>query len=145
MSRSPLIASLTVILILLAGCAHDRGAETVVNGSGRHLYSVYCSSCHGLDARGAGPAQPYIAADAPDLTRIAARNSGSFPKEKVFRTIDGVFDTPAPGTRHMPVWDYELFTGEGDDETAHQQVLDVEHRIVDYLASIQDMTPGPQR
>jgi hypothetical protein len=86
--------------------------------------------------------QPYIAASPPDLTQIATRNGGAFPKERVFRTIDGQFDSPPPNTRHMPIWGYDLFTGEGDDETAHQQVLDMEHRIVTYVESLQEPPPA---
>ncbi len=85
--------------------------------------------------------QPYIAAHAPDLTQISTRNGGAFPQERVFRTIDGQFDSPTPNARHMPIWGYDLFTGEGDDETAHQQVLDMEHRIVAYVKALQEPTP----
>jgi len=87
--------------------------------------------------------QPYIAARPADLTQISARNGGVFPRERVFRTIDGQFDSPPPDTRHMPIWGYDLFTGEGDDETAHQQVLDMEHRIVTYVESLQEPPPVP--
>jgi hypothetical protein len=90
-----------------------------------------------MDASGGGPAEPYTAARAPDLTQISVRNGGVFPVDRVFRTIDGQFDSPPPNSRHMPIWGYDLFSGEGDDETAHQQVLDAEHRIVKYVESIQ--------
>jgi len=126
----------------LLGCVHDRPV-TPAHYSGRHLFEVYCSGCHGLDGHGRGSVQPYIAARAPDLTQISTRNGGVFPKERVFRTIDGQFDSPAPNARHMPIWGYDLFTGEGDDETAHQQVLDMEHRIVTYVESLQEPPPAP--
>ena len=38
--------------------------------SGEEMYSVYCASCHGRDARGAS---------APDLTTLTKRNNGKFP------------------------------------------------------------------
>jgi len=82
--------------------------------------------------------EPFIAARAPDLTQISVRNDGKFPQERVFRTVDGQFDSPPPNSRHMPIWGYDLFTGEGDDEAAHQQVIDMEHRIVRYVESIQE-------
>jgi hypothetical protein len=97
-----------------------------------------------LDADGTGPVEPFTSAHAPDLTRIAARNGGTFPAEQVFRTVDGQFESPPPNTRHMPIWGYELFTGEGDDQAAHQRVLDIEHRIVKYLQSIQQTEPQPR-
>jgi mono/diheme cytochrome c family protein len=122
---------------LLVGCAHERVVDPTADYSGQRLYETYCSACHGLDGNGNGPVQPFTATQAPQLTRLAARNGGSFPAERVFHTIDGQFETPPPNTRHMPIWGYELFAGEGDDEAAHQKVLDVEHRIVKYLESIQ--------
>jgi hypothetical protein len=102
------------------------------------------SSCHGLNADGDGPVQPFLAARAPDLTRIAVRNGGTFPAEQVFRTIDGQFESPPPNTRHMPIWGYELFTGEGDDQAAHHRVLDIEHRIVKYVQSRQEPQAQPR-
>lgn len=125
----------------LFGCVHDRPV-TPAHYSGRHLFEVYCSGCHGLDGHGRGSVQPYIAASPPDLTQISTRNGGVFPKERVFRTVDGQSDSPPPGARHMPIWGYDLFTGEGDDETAHQQVLDIEHRIVTYVESLQEPPPA---
>jgi mono/diheme cytochrome c family protein len=124
-----------------SGCVHDRRSDSPSHYSGEKLYAVYCASCHGLDGYGAGPVEPFIAAHAPNLTQIAVRNGGKFPREQVFRTIDGQFESPRSNTRHMPIWGYDLFTGEGDDETAHQQVLDLEHRIVKYVESIQETAP----
>jgi mono/diheme cytochrome c family protein len=126
------------LALLVSGCAHDPLAGSPARYSGMDLYAVYCSGCHGLSGDGVGSAAPFIAAVPPALTGIAARNGGTFPTEKVFRIIDGQFESPPPGTRHMPIWGYDLFTGEGDDETAHQQVLDMEHRIVKYIESIQE-------
>jgi mono/diheme cytochrome c family protein len=126
-----------VVAVALLGCAHEHAGDPTAHYSGQRLYETYCSGCHGLDGEGNGPVEPFTAAHAPRLTRIAARNGGSFPAEKVFRMIDGQFETPPPNTRHMPIWGYELFTGEGDDEAAHQKVTDMEHRIVKYLESIQ--------
>ena len=41
----------------------------------------------------------------PDLTRIAARNGGTFPLERVDRIIAGEEALPSGhGTRAMPLW-----------------------------------------
>jgi len=129
---------LPATLSLLGCAAHDRFADSTAHYSGGHLYQVYCSGCHGLDGHGAGSVEPFTTAHAPDLTQISVRNDGKFPQERVFRTVDGQFDSPPPNSRHMPIWGYDLFTGEGDDEAAHQQVLDMEHRIVRYVESLQE-------
>jgi mono/diheme cytochrome c family protein len=137
------LAIAVVVTLSLSGCVRNRIAGSTAHYSGGHLYQVYCSSCHGLDGHGSGSVAPYTSARAPDLTQISIRNGGKFPRERVFRTIDGQFDSPAPDARHMPIWGYDLFTGEGDDETAHQQVLDMEHRIVRYVESLQERSSGP--
>ena len=125
-------------MLTLSACVHQPASDSPAHYSGERLFETLCANCHGADARGNGPAASYTTGHPPDLTRIAARNGGTFPAERVFQVIDGQFDSPPPGSRHMPIWGYELFTGEGDDETAHQQVLDAEHRLVSYLSSIQE-------
>jgi hypothetical protein len=131
-----------VAAMALSGCAQDRFEDAPADYSGAHLYQVYCSGCHGWDGHGSGSVEPYTTARAPDLTQISARNGGAFPSERVFRTIDGQFDSPPPDARHMPIWGYDFFNGEGDDETAHQRVLDMEHRVVAYVESLQEAAPG---
>jgi hypothetical protein len=37
----------------------------------------------------------------------------------------------------MPVWGYEFFGMEGDDETAHQQATDKVERLVKFLSTLQ--------
>lgn len=123
--------------LTLSACAHESTTDSPVHYSGERLLETLCSNCHGSDGTGNGPAAPYTTGHPPDLTRIAVRNGGTFPGEQVFRVIDGQFDSPEPNARHMPIWGYDLFTGEGDDETAHQQVLDMEYRLVEYVGSIQ--------
>jgi hypothetical protein len=132
-----------LVALALSGCEHDRYAETPEHYSGGHLFQVYCSGCHGLDARGRGSVEPYATGQAADLTQISARNGGVFPRERVFRTIDGQFDSPPPNARHMPIWGYDFFDGEGDDEAAHQRVLDMEHRLVLYVESLQEPATRP--
>ena len=43
-----------------------------------------------------------------DLTGLSRRNGGRFPETLVKRTIEGADETPAHGTRDMPMWG-ELF------------------------------------
>jgi mono/diheme cytochrome c family protein len=54
--------------------------------SGRADFAALCAACHGADARGGGA----VANGAPpDLTRIAARDGGSFDYARVMSRIDG--------------------------------------------------------
>jgi len=105
--------------------------------SGARLYEVFCASCHGVRGHGDGPVAPFIKADVPDLTLIFERYGGQFPAEQVYRIIDGQSQRPSHGPRNMPVWGYEFFAGDSDDQTAHNQAGDTVERLVAYLASIQ--------
>ncbi len=57
--------------------------------TGRALYGEFCVSCHGTEGRGDGPAAGGLDRKPADLTRIAARNGGTFPLARVISTIDG--------------------------------------------------------
>lgn len=85
----------------------------------------------------AQPASPDIGAPVPDLTRIAARRGGTFPADEVYRIIDCQSDLLPSGPRHMPVWGYEFFDAEKDDQAAHQQAINKVQRLVNYLRSLQ--------
>lgn len=63
-----------------------------------------CASCHGADARGAGPAAGGFQTSPPDLTLLAARNGGVFPRDAVIAVVSGARSVPAHGSREMPVW-----------------------------------------
>jgi mono/diheme cytochrome c family protein len=69
-------AAMVVVTVAgLAACAPE--AEV----SGRADFGALCASCHGADGTGTG--------EAPDLTRIAARNGGVFDHAAVMSQIDG--------------------------------------------------------
>ena len=72
---------------------------------GPTLYTAYCAVCHGGGAKGDGPMSKALTKETPDLTRIAERHGGKFPRMLVENIISG--ETPLPaghGTRQMPVW-----------------------------------------
>jgi mono/diheme cytochrome c family protein len=72
---------------------------------GPELFKAYCATCHGKDAKGGGPMAASLRIPPTDLTRIAARNGGTFPFLQVQKIISGE-QQPATihGTREMPVW-----------------------------------------
>ena len=71
---------------------------------GTNLFRSYCASCHGSDAKGAGPMAQALKNPLPDLTQIAVRNRGIFPGLKVQGIISGESEMSSHGTRQMPVW-----------------------------------------
>ena len=129
-----------IVLLVFAGAAlmpvgHAHPGPAAV--AGKRLYMVSCSGCHGTNARGNGPVAQFLNVPVPDLTRIAARRAGAFPDDEIFRIVDGQSDLRSHGPRHMPVWGYEFFGDDADDEIAHRQATEKVERLVKYLRSIQ--------
>jgi hypothetical protein len=85
-----------------------RGNPALVIDSlyGPDVFTFYCASCHGRDGRGSGPVAVALKTRPPDLTEIARRNNGVFPKARVeaFVTNREVSAVPAHGSAEMPVW-----------------------------------------
>lgn len=131
-----------VLLVVVAAslcvsCGAPQLDQPVFQESGEQLYQRYCASCHGGNAQGNGPVAPFISATVPDLTRIAQRRGGTFPSEEIFQIIDGQSARAAHGPRHMPVWGYDFFGPQGDDELAHEQATERVERLVTYLGKLQ--------
>ncbi len=135
--RFTLIALTLAIIAALSGCAD----EVCMNLSGRYsgaiLFQLHCASCHGEDARGNGPVAEFINVKVPDLTQISAAHGGNFPDDEIFRIIDGQAEMPAHGSRHMPVWGYEFFGQEADDEAAHAEATEKVKALVNYVRKLQ--------
>jgi mono/diheme cytochrome c family protein len=71
---------------------------------GEAIFQVYCSPCHGRDARGEGPVAPDLKTIPPSLREIAKRRGGSFDESQVAAYIDGRNMPRVHGTPEMPVW-----------------------------------------
>jgi mono/diheme cytochrome c family protein len=99
---------------------------------GHVLYTTHCASCHGTGARGDGPVAGSLRVPPADLTQLAARNGGTFPRAKAQRVVDGR-DVGAHGNPDMPVWG-DAFRRHG--LTDQQSTARIE-AIVGYLESIQ--------
>ncbi|MBI4902127.1 MAG: cytochrome c [Acidobacteria bacterium] len=72
--------------------------------SGKEMFRSYCAPCHGMMAKGDGPAAPALKKQPTDLTQLAAKNGGKFPAIKVYAQIEGDSMTPAHGAKGMPIW-----------------------------------------
>ena len=104
---------------------------------GEDLFKESCSACHGVDARGNGPVAPILKVPVPDLTLIASRRGGAFPADEIYRIVDGQADLGAHGPRSMPVWGYEFFGEDADDESAHGEATEKIESLLEFLRSIQ--------
>ena len=102
---------------------------------GEELFRTFCASCHGANARGDGPVAFALKRPPTDLTTIARRNGGTFPRERLVRYVaDGDAATPAHGSKEMPVWGPNLTAlAPGSFKPVNERVAN----IVAYLESIQ--------
>lgn len=114
-------ATLMAMTILPAGILPTTSAV-----SGEEMYSTYCSSCHGREAKG-GPA-------APNLSVLSRQNNGKFPLAMVKDAIRGDSRVAAHGPKDMPVWGLVFrYVGSGSR-------LEVEVRInnlAEYIKTLQ--------
>ena len=139
-ARNPLlawIATLTAAAISSSCASSSRESLPPHGESGAELYQLNCASCHGVAGRGDGPVAKSMTIAVPDLTRIAERHGGRFPREDVVRIIDGLSPLAAHGSRQMPVWGYEFFDPRLDDEAASALANERVDRLVEYLDSMQ--------
>jgi mono/diheme cytochrome c family protein len=135
------------LLLLCSGCVltvenghvdpPDVGANPVA--AGRRAYATRCASCHGLEARGDGPVGPALRTAPPDLTWLAERNGGEFPRDYVIAAVTGNAAIPAHGTREMPVWSdcVAPADGNGAGVAASVYLRRTVEALADYLATLQ--------
>jgi mono/diheme cytochrome c family protein len=92
---------LVVILAPAAGFAQDVGSQYV---AGSTVYRTYCAVCHGSAGKGDGPLADSLRVKVPDITLLARKNKGTFPKDQVLRIVDGRKPVKGHGGTDMPVW-----------------------------------------
>ena len=102
--------------------------------SGKQTYMHYCASCHGVDARGNGPAAFVLKTPPPDLTTLAKRHGGKFPYEYVSDVLRFGTRIVAHGSSDMPIWGPIFGSMDNYDLVAvRKRIKD----LSDYLASLQ--------
>lgn len=129
-SRSALPPVVLVLSLLAGGAARAQQPTTAMAGDG--TYRLYCASCHGTAGCGDGPLADVLKRRPPDLTRLAARNGGTYPAELVARVVDGRAPVKGHGGGDMPVWG-DAFANAGDQTPTAEKVA----RVVRFLERIQ--------
>lgn len=105
---------------------------------GKKAYEEHCASCHGISGKGDGALRVHLVKAPPNLTTLAKRNGGVFPRERVRETIDGRTSTEIGphGTREMPIWGQVYRTQ--DTQSADYPVRNRVDSLVDFLARLQE-------
>lgn len=125
-----LVAAASVVAV-----AEGVGARSPQVAEGKQKFEVYCASCHGAGAKGDGPFSATLRKRPADLTQLASRNKGEFPKDVVAKLIDGRTRDEAHRKSDMPVWGDVFAKSETSaDAAAVKARIDA---LVEYLATIQ--------
>ena len=133
------IVSFCTLLLTFAYCtaAQEKTAQKseVANPKdGAVIFKQDCAVCHGESAKGDGPAAKDLKARPPNLTTLAQRRGGEFPKGYVLDVLHNGVNAPAHGTVEMPVWG-PIFDLMNRNNQA-QSKLRI-NNLVSYLQSIQ--------
>ncbi|HVP43869.1 MAG TPA: cytochrome c [Terriglobales bacterium] len=109
-------------------------AEYTSASSGEEMYQTYCASCHGKDGRGQGPAAPALKSTPTDLTLLAKKNGGKFPRDHFSAVLTGKAAVTAHGSQEMPVWGKIFWKmSEGHQSEVQQRVFN----LSSYVQSLQ--------
>jgi mono/diheme cytochrome c family protein len=135
-----LVVSIILVLSLFSLSAAEQAnqgkpsSRTQSVASGKALFTNHCASCHGDDAKGAGPAAFAFKVQPPDLTALAKRNHGKFPYDDVYKSIKDDSRMIAHGSSDMPVWGPVFLALTGvNQHVAETRIAN----LTDYLKSIQ--------
>jgi mono/diheme cytochrome c family protein len=132
------VATLTIAGSVLASAPLGAQAQPSSSPTGDYLFRTYCASCHGNSAKGDGPLAESLRKRPADLTEIARRNKGVFPRDQVFRIIDGRQPVKGHGGANMPVWgDVFARSSEVHNEAAITERIEA---LVRYLEGLQART-----
>ncbi|SIS69679.1 c-type cytochrome [Phaeovulum vinaykumarii] len=90
MTRAIPLSHLVLSVVPLAVAAGLAGCAALAPvPSGRADFQSFCVSCHGASGQGDGAAGALLDTRPADLTRIAARRGGAFPRAEVMSKIWG--------------------------------------------------------
>jgi mono/diheme cytochrome c family protein len=129
------LVGLLLVAFLRAATAAVSSQLGIRSFAGEDLFRFYCANCHGASAKGDGPLALKLKTMPADLTRIAERNGGTFPRERIEQFITyGDPSTLAHGEPDMPVWG-EIFLGL-DPSSDRRVKLRIES-LVRYVESLQ--------
>lgn len=106
---------------------------------GGELYLELCAVCHGKGGMGDGPAASALKKAVPDLTGLAAKNDGEFPRQEVEDSIAGKSRAVSHGTIDMPIWGQAFEDVRPDWKPFRRKALARQriYNLTEYLATIQ--------
>lgn len=106
---------------------------------GGQLYVELCAVCHGKTGMGDGPAASALKKPVPDLTKLASRHKGEFPRQQVEDAITGRARVASHGTADMPMWGRAFEDVRPDWKPARRKGFASQrvYNLTEYLSTIQ--------
>jgi mono/diheme cytochrome c family protein len=134
---------LAALLVIAGGGSGAQSKATTPQDSippnfvptGKDMFKQYCAACHGLDAKGHGPARAALKVPAADLTQLAKRNGGAFPYDLVTNVLRFGPGVAAHGSSDMPTWGGIFQYMDNYNQAVVQKRI---KNLCDYLASLQE-------
>ena len=149
MSRSTLLTIAIALTASISLPGQTRSPKTpsiaIDSLAGRDSFELYCAPCHGTTGHGDGPVASELKTRPSDLTTLARRSAGAFPRDQVRDFIVGTGRAlPAHGTTEMPVWG-PMFRAFEADGRVRERITN----LVSFVESIQQPStaagdPGSQ-
>ena len=142
-----MVRRFALVTIVLSVCVSLEGQEPGLQAppvlieslAGSDSFELYCAACHGSDGRGDGPVASELRTRPADLTTLARRGGGAFPRERVRDFVVGTGRAlAAHGTTEMPVWG-PMFRAFEPDARVRERVAN----LVAHVESIQVPSTGP--
>jgi mono/diheme cytochrome c family protein len=140
MWKFPLVVAVACLISAVPCMARQTATATqeefqtlIYSLKGPDLFRAYCASCHGLNAKGGGPAASALKGRVPDLTALARNNKGQFPTARARKMILGDEVIASHGSREMPIWGPIFHQVEKDQDFGNVRL----QNLVKYLESIQ--------
>ena len=136
------VASTLLVLVGAKPLAQAPSRQTppilIESLAGRDSFELYCAPCHGSSGQGNGPVGSALRTRPADLTSLARRNGGAFPRDTVRGFVTGTGRTlAAHGTTEMPVWG-PMFRAFESDARAQERIAN----LVSHIDSIQVPSAG---
>lgn len=128
--------ALSLAVVFAGSLVSSVAAQDKSDFDANTLYRASCASCHGLTGMGDGPVAGALKAQLKPLTTLTKRHDGKFPKDYIYRIVDGREEVQAHGDRAMPVWgDYYglRHQGAGADEATTVKI----RSLVEHIKSMQ--------
>ena len=125
---------------VLGAFRDSRATDPDIVDAGKREFQRSCATCHGVDAKGNGPAAAALNVKPTDLTQLSKQHGGVFLFWRVYEKISGKDEAPirGHGTREMPIWGerfrVESLRGEEQQMGVRGRLLSLVH----YLESLQE-------